>query len=289
MKKILKYSCLTLLLVILNNSLRPSNQVFAARPGPCCQAGYDYNPKTGNCLNEEVGNVIDSYAAPATCLALLTSAATNPDIFQSCKDTAAQAYKSILASRPYLEAAGATPICTAFASWMSVSPSVTFERAADVCSKNFAALYQRLNRIVDIEVPTSCGLGSQCDASGICKPAAQSSPLAPYNPTCGGNEKNKGGFEGVKTALGCLPTDPQVFVDTALPWAVGIGAGIAFILGILGAAIIVLSAGNPEKMQAGKEMITSAIAGLLLIIFAIFILSVVGVDLLGLFPNRAMD
>lgn len=131
---------------------------------------------------------------------------------------------------------------------------------------------------------------TSCPAKGVdCVSSAPGPTIPVYDPTCGGNEKNKGGFEGVKTALGCLPTDPQAFVNTAIPWAIGIGAGIAFLLGIFGAMMIVLSAGNPEKLQAGKEMITSAIAGLLLIIFAIFLLSVIGVDLLGLFPNRTMN
>ena len=47
--------------------------------------------------------------------------------------------------------------------------------------------------------------------------------------------------------------------------------------------MIVISAGDPEKMQAGKEMITSAVSGLLIIIFAVFILRVIGVDILQLF------
>ena len=99
-----------------------------------------------------------------------------------------------------------------------------------------------------------------------------------YDPGC-----TKGDTDNVKTALGCLPTDPETFVNTALPWAIGVGAGIAFLLGVFGSMMIVLSAGNPEKMQAGKEMITSAIAGLLLIIFAVLILNVVGVKVLNLF------
>ena len=97
-----------------------------------------------------------------------------------------------------------------------------------------------------------------------------------YSPDCeGGN--------GVKTGLGCLSTNPQILVNTILPWAIGIGSGIAFLLGLYGALMIVISAGDPEKMQAGKEMITSAVSGLLIIIFAVFILKFIGVDILQLF------
>ena len=98
-----------------------------------------------------------------------------------------------------------------------------------------------------------------------------------YSPDCGSDSS------GVKTGLGCLSTNPQILVNTILPWAIGIGSGIAFLLGLYGALMIVISAGDPEKMQAGKEMITSAVSGLLIIIFAVFILKFIGVDILQLF------
>ena len=60
----------------------------------------------------------------------------------------------------------------------------------------------------------------------------------------------------------------------------GIGGVIAFILIVIGGFQIILSSGSPERVKAGKEMITSAIAGLLLIIFAVFILKLIGADIL---------
>ncbi|MBI5356530.1 hypothetical protein HZB78_02870 [Candidatus Collierbacteria bacterium] len=125
--------------------------------------------------------------------------------------------------------------------------------------------------------------------NSTCKPAAQrffsqtsgtlvSGLINPvYSPDCGSDST------GVKTGLGCLSTNPQILVNTVLPWAIGIGSGIAFLLGLYGALMIVISAGDPEKMQAGKEMITSAVSGLLIIIFAVFILRFIGVDILQLF------
>ena len=84
------------------------------------------------------------------------------------------------------------------------------------------------------------------------------------------------------TALGCLPNDPRAFVIWILGRAIGIGGGIAFLLMIFGGFQVLTSAGNPERLNAGKEVIGSAVTGLLLIIFSLFILELIGVDILGL-------
>jgi hypothetical protein len=93
------------------------------------------------------------------------------------------------------------------------------------------------------------------------------------------------GKEQVWTAFGCLPTgtnDDSNFVTTLLKFGSGIAGGIAFLLIIIGGFQIVMSAGNPEKVNEGKELVTSAIVGLLFIIFSIFILRFIGVDLLAI-------
>jgi hypothetical protein len=69
-------------------------------------------------------------------------------------------------------------------------------------------------------------------------------------------------------------------VNVILKYAMGVGGAVAFILIIAGAFQIILSAGNPDRVKAGKEMITSAIAGLFLIIFSVLILRLIGVDIL---------
>ncbi|MFA5024746.1 MAG: hypothetical protein WC523_07410 [Patescibacteria group bacterium] len=69
-------------------------------------------------------------------------------------------------------------------------------------------------------------------------------------------------------------------VNVILKYAMGVGGTVAFILIIAGAFQIILSAGSPDRVKAGKEMITSAIAGLLLIIFSVFILRLIGYDIL---------
>jgi len=88
-------------------------------------------------------------------------------------------------------------------------------------------------------------------------------------------------FAQIETALGVVDvTDANAFVAWFLRFALGIGGGIAFLLMLLGAFQIMTSAGNPERLQAGKELITSALAGLLMIIFSVFLLSLIGVRIL---------
>lgn len=91
------------------------------------------------------------------------------------------------------------------------------------------------------------------------------------------------GDSGINTAVGCIPiNDTNAFISFILKWAIGIGGGIAFMLILVSGFQIMTSSGNPEKLQAGKELMTSAIAGLIMLIFSVFILKVIGVDILGL-------
>lgn len=88
--------------------------------------------------------------------------------------------------------------------------------------------------------------------------------------------------KGVWTAFGCIKTDPSEFVGEILRIAIGIGGGIAFLLILFGGFQILTSAGNPEQLNAGRELVTSAITGLLLIIFSIFLLRLIGFNIFGI-------
>lgn len=82
------------------------------------------------------------------------------------------------------------------------------------------------------------------------------------------------------TALGCIPNDTTEFVAWLLGRVMGIGGGIAFLLIIYGGFQIVTSTGDPEKLNNGKDIIVSAMAGLLMIIFSMILLHIIGVDIL---------
>ncbi len=119
----------------------------------------------------------------------------------------------------------------------------------------------------------TCCAGSSLNDEGICVDLKNKLDI-----TCGTSG------QGIKTAIGCFPVfgSTNDFLGALLKWAVGIGSGIAFALMLYAGFMIMTASGNPERMKAGQELLTSAIAGLILLIFSIFILNFIGVDILGL-------
>ena len=84
----------------------------------------------------------------------------------------------------------------------------------------------------------------------------------------------------VYTALGCVPVEMDKFVAWLLPYVFGIAGGIAFLLMAGGFIQMASSKGDPKAVQAAKETIGSALTGLLVCVFAIFILRLIAVDIL---------
>lgn len=86
---------------------------------------------------------------------------------------------------------------------------------------------------------------------------------------------------GAYTAIGCVPVDPSAFLrDYIFTYGLGIAGGIAFLLMLWGGFTILTSQGDPQKVAHGREIMISAFAGLLFIIFSVFILRVIGIDIL---------
>ncbi len=112
----------------------------------------------------------------------------------------------------------------------------------------------------------------------ICKPAnftVAGGPPPPPPDTCNGGT-------GIKTGLGCTPTDPTGLVEKILGIAIGVASGIALLLLISGAFKVLTSSGDPKSVMEGKDTITSAIAGLLLILLSVAILNIIGIKILGI-------
>jgi hypothetical protein len=133
----------------------------------------------------------------------------------------------------------------------------------------------------------SCEDGFITDCSGLsateCNSAQNLNCISKDKPVIKGPLEGCGG-EAINTAIGCIPIgNTDEFTSFILRWAIGVGGGIAFLLIVFAGFQIMTSAGNPERLQAGRELLTSAIAGLILLIFSVFILRIIGVNILGIF------
>lgn len=145
-------------------------------------------------------------------------------------------------------------------------------------SNNCGVAGRRCGGINDL--PCCQGQGLTC-YGGYCAVAGGLVPTPPPPGTntdifCGGTTSK------INTALGCISANPTNFVSTLLRFGVGIAGGIAFLLIIFGGFQILTSAGNPEQLNAGKELITSTVVGLLMIIFSVFLLRLIGYNILGI-------
>lgn len=130
----------------------------------------------------------------------------------------------------------------------------------------------------DTPVPTS---QPTCDLCGWCNP--QTSPKPPNWNQCNSCLYQPDGTpreHTYYTAIGCLSTQSDLFIKSILSVVFGIAGGIAFLAVLGGSAIVLTSTGNPERIQSGKDMITSSIFGILLILFSVFLLRTVGFDIL---------
>lgn len=121
---------------------------------------------------------------------------------------------------------------------------------------------------------------------GICK-GQKASPGGNLDCSSGETGQNSSGptagctGTAINTAIGCIPIgDTNAFIGFILRWAVGIGGGIAFLLIIYAGFMIMTSSGNPDRLKAGQELLTSAIAGIIMLIFSVFILRIIGVNIL---------
>jgi hypothetical protein len=143
----------------------------------------------------------------------------------------------------------------------------------DNCTGDFEPDYTYCSKYTS--PPDEAGCDSQkgiaCVAKGT---GTKKSPPVPV--LCNGDK-------GIDTAIGCIPIeDPNALIGFILRWAIGVGGGIAFLLIIFAGFMMMTASGNPDRLKAGQELLTSAIMGIVLLIFSVFVLELIGVDILKL-------
>jgi hypothetical protein len=83
---------------------------------------------------------------------------------------------------------------------------------------------------------------------------------------------------GIWTAIGCIPTSPQPMMAIFIRLGLSMGGGIALISIVAAGFMFTTSQGDPQKTSSAKELMTSAIIGLLFIIFSVTILRFIAAD-----------
>lgn len=86
----------------------------------------------------------------------------------------------------------------------------------------------------------------------------------------------------IHTAIGCLDYTGKETISQLLNWAIILAGGIAFILILVASFQITTAQGDAKKAAAARELITSALSGLILIVISVVLLNLIGVNVLGL-------
>lgn len=142
--------------------------------------------------------------------------------------------------------------------------------------------------------PTSTGTGGGGAMRAPLPAGTVTTPTSPTAPVgasiSGGGQKCTSGFTdekgnsvpAVATAIGCIPTEPVAFIKAFLRFVLGIGGGVAFLIMVMGVFQMITSAGNPDSLKNGSDMLTNAIIGILFIIFSLLFFQIIGFGILKL-------
>lgn len=141
----------------------------------------------------------------------------------------------------------------------------TLSASKELCEANFF--------IFNFSFAQAPGWTPACDPCGFCvggeKPADWEKCVACLS------QKGK-----TWTVLGCIPTNPGGFIQIIIKTTVKIIGGTTFLALLYGGFLLLTSGGEVEKINKGKTIVTSSIIGLLVVIFSVFILRLIGVEIL---------
>jgi hypothetical protein len=126
--------------------------------------------------------------------------------------------------------------------------------------------------------PTSFQVGNTSGSSPMTPPDQRSTFICKGKPECeqcilAGNWW---------TVLGCLPIGQGGVAQVLINFITGIAGGIAFLMMLKGAFLLMTSQGDFNRVKAGKSSMTKGAAGLLIVVFATVILRIMAADILKL-------
>lgn len=179
-----------------------------------------------------------------------------------CRDIGVVAFREIITKQKCGTSIDGKYCCPSGYSWGDCP--IGTDRTQKCCK--FTGLFQR-----DIVDRIYCSL-----QFGVGKPI---NILKPTSCDCVGTGAERV-CSGIQTSLGCFPTDPKNLVSWLFTIAIGIGGGTAFLMALFGAFLFMTSGGDPEKLKEAQATLTASITGILLIIFAVFLLRLIGFTIL---------
>jgi len=100
-------------------------------------------------------------------------------------------------------------------------------------------------------------------------------PVHAFDPTCNGGK-------GIDTALGCIPVETIGFTSSLLTFIIGTAGAISLVVMLAATIQIMTGSDNAEQVKKGNELFTSAITGLLFIIFSVTLLKIIAGDIIQL-------
>ena len=120
------------------------------------------------------------------------------------------------------------------------------------------------------------------DPNGTDVPGEKLGKNVPPPPCADDNFKKDGGnCSKVMTGLGMIIyTKPGEFVGSIFSLVLGLAGGIAVVLIIFSGYRMIVSQGNPEKLEEARQQLVSAVVGLLFLILALVLIQVIGFDIL---------
>jgi len=145
----------------------------------------------------------------------------------------------------------------------------------DLDPNNGAALYNACKKTITYNPTTGEG-DETTGSSGLLK-------YQICNQIPPGNQKQKCEQchpEGIWTAVGCIKTNATSIVTEVVQIGLGLAGGIALLMIIAAGFLFSTSQNDPKKVTEARDLITSAIIGLLFIVFSITILQFIGVSIL---------
>lgn len=220
-------------------------------------------------LNCGVGGAKDG--TEECCNTSMTSEISQPDIMKQPIISGTLGIFDILLSN--------FPIVGALVSYTKNQISTTIDSVNKISTYN-----KNFNSPCVVGVPSSSGTNCKCEASESASLNRAVGKLC-YKYLTDSKELKSclacAISNGMWTAIGCVPLNLQSFISKfLLSTGIGLGGVVSLLCIIYSAFMMQTSQGNPEKIKKAQENMTSCILGLIMIIFSVFIIRLIGVDIL---------